>query len=360
MKAYKLLPGISLVLALLACNDDSLISSNSFGTTSATGDGSWLIPKDEVRDGGPGKDGIPALLDPTFVAPGKEVYLTDEDLVIAFKWGNTIRAYPHAILDQHEIVNDQIDSLAFAISYCPLTGTGMAWNRKIGDKTTTFGVSGLLYNSNLIPYDRATNSNWSQMRLDCVNGDLQTTRAEMLPVLETSLGTLKKMYPDVKVIGSNTGYNRSYGYFPYGDYKTNHSYFLFPVSRKDDRVPNKERVHGILTDIDLMVFRFTEQMSNNQLHQFRLSGQDYVLVGNKTDNFIISFFSNTIQGEKLEFSALQNEYPLILIDDEGNKWDVFGVAQEGPRKGEHLKPANSFMGYWFAWAAFYSMPTIFN
>lgn len=360
MKRHTLLLNISIIIVLLGCDDDNLnLTSNSTSETDGI-DGAWLISTSEVRDGGPGKDGIPALLNPDFVEPDEAGYLSDEELVIGFKWGNTVRAYPHDILDQHEIVNDQIDSHVFAISYCPLTGTGMAWNRKIGDTETTFGVSGLLYNSNLIPYDRATNSNWSQMRLDCVNGELQGTLAEMLPVIETSLGTLKKMYPNVKVISLITGHNRSYGYYPYGDYKINNKYLLFPVSGQDDRVPNKERVHGIIVDKDVLVFRFTGETYSSVLFQFEFSGSEFVVVGNEFDNFMVSFFSSTAEGNELSFSILENEYPLIMIDDEGNKWDVFGVAQEGPRKGEHLKPANSYMGYWFAWAAFYPTPTIFN
>lgn len=365
MKIYNLSLRICIFLVILGCDDDSLVSSSTNSTNgnnagSTANDGVWLIPKDEVRDGGPGKDGIPALLNPVFVEPDEAVYLSDEDLVIGFKWGDSIRAYPHDILDQHEIVNDQIGNLIFAISYCPLTGTGMAWNRRLGSTETTFGVSGLLYNSNLLPYDRATDSYWSQMRLDCVNGSLKGLKAELLPVIETNFGTLRRMYPAVKVISPNTGYHRSYGSFPYGDYKINNNYLLFPVSMSDNRVPNKERVYGIIVDKKAMVFRFEHFTSNTVSFEVEFSGLKFVVVGNKQDNFFVAFLASTKNGVNLSFTALQNQYPLIMIDQEGNRWDVFGRAQEGPRKGESLEPANSYMGYWFAWAAFFRNPEIFN
>ena len=90
--------------------------------------------------------------------------------MVGVKVGDEVRAYPHLILDWHEIVNDQISSTNYALTYCPLTGSAISWNRTFGGQTTTFGVSGNLYNSNLITYDRASDSNWSQMRLLCVQG----------------------------------------------------------------------------------------------------------------------------------------------------------------------------------------------
>src|SRR3990172_4124896 len=131
--------------------------------------GDWLIPKDQIFDGGPGKDGIPALTNPQFASALSTSYLNNNDLVLIIKIGGEIRIYPHPILDWHEIINDDISGTKFTLTYCPLTGSGIAWNRVINGKETTFGVSGLLYNSNLIPYDRASNSNWSQMKMLSVN-----------------------------------------------------------------------------------------------------------------------------------------------------------------------------------------------
>ena len=142
------------------------------GNGTIPGNSTWSIPSNQVFDGGPGKDGIPALVNPAMVSSVQANYLTDNDLVIGFKVGDDVRAYPHQILDWHEIINDVVGEQPLAITYCPLTGTGIGWNRVISGNTTTFGVSGLLFNTNLIPYDRSTDSNWSQMKLECVNGQL--------------------------------------------------------------------------------------------------------------------------------------------------------------------------------------------
>ena len=139
--------------------------------------GEWLIPKDEVRDGGPGRDGIPALSTPQFITAQEAAFLTGNNLVLGFADGSDVRACLHDILDWHEIINDETANHSIAVIYCPLTGTGIGWNRNVAGTKTTFGVFGLLYNSNIIPCDRSTNSNWSQLLLKSVNGDLIGTSA---------------------------------------------------------------------------------------------------------------------------------------------------------------------------------------
>ena len=134
------------------------------------------------------------------------------------------------ILDWHEVVNDKLDNQFVTISYCPLTGTAFGWSSVANGAKSTFGVSGLLYNTNLILYDRNTDSNWSQLELKCVNGALIGDEPILESVVETNWGTWKKLYPNTKVLSLETGFDRNYNFYPYGDYKTNHGYFLFTVS----------------------------------------------------------------------------------------------------------------------------------
>ncbi|MEM9937151.1 MAG: DUF3179 domain-containing protein, partial [Bacteroidota bacterium] len=213
---------------LPSCNDDT-----NPGPTSGQGgvptNNSWLIPQELVFDGGPGKDGIPSIDNPAFISVNEVDFLDDNDLIIGFREGDVVRGYPHPILDWHEIVNDEVGNTKIALTYCPLTGTASGWNRVINGTETTFGVSGLLYNTNLIPYDRNTDSNWSQMRLDCVQGTLRGTAVDLLPVLETSWSTWKKLYPTAEVLSTNTGFSRNYSRYPYGDYRTNDNNLIFPV-----------------------------------------------------------------------------------------------------------------------------------
>jgi hypothetical protein len=228
MKKHGIIALLGIGMVLNGCDDENPVGGLPGGNSSQNGE--WLIPVSEVRDGGPGKDGIPALSNPKFISLDKVDYFLDNELVIGFVDGDKNRAYPHSILDWHEIVNDRVGSVDISVTYCPLTGTWICWDRKIIGKVTTFGVSGLLYNSNLIPYDRETDSNWSQIGLQCVNGPLVGTEAVTIGVVETKWGTWKKIYPESKVLSTNTGYNRGYGFYPYGDYRADHAYLLFPVS----------------------------------------------------------------------------------------------------------------------------------
>lgn len=346
------------VMAVWGCEENGR-SDGLFGTKNPLS-GDWSIPVSEVRDGGPGKDGIPALTDPEMVGIDDISYIDDNDLVMGYEIHGEARAYPHAVLDWHEIVNDQVGDILIAVTYCPLTGTGIGWDREINGNVTTFGVSGLLYNSNLIPYDRRTDSNWSQIGLECVNGPLMGTRAVTHALVETTWGTWKEMYPETLVLSKNTGYSRSYGFYPYGNYRTDHNYLIFPVSNMDNRLPNKERVHGIVMNGSARIYTFGNFSERVTVVEEEFEGQPFVIVGNETDNFIVSYLRDPGDGTILTFCGIQGKYPVVMTDEEGSEWDVFGRAVSGPRQGAQLKQASSFIGYWFSFAAFYPHLSIYG
>ncbi len=309
----------------------------------------WSIPVADVFDGGPGRDGIPALVNPGFTTAANASILSDTDLVLGYKNGNDIRAYQHIILDWHEIVNDNIGNVSLAVTYCPLTGTGIGWNRIINGKETTFGVSGLLYNTNLIPFDRETSSNWSQILNESVNGVLLGQKAELIQLVETDWKTWKTMYPETQLMSLNTGFSRTYGVYPYIDYRTNNNFFIFPVPN-DNRLPSKERVHAIIDGEDARVYRFEDLVSENVIRD-NFKGKNYVITGNV--NFITSFELSADQAS-LQFNYAFKDTAVILSDSEGNEWNIFGEAVAGPRSGQKLKSAASFMAYWFSIPAFYT------
>lgn len=346
-------------MLLWGCEEEPDKNGNSSSSGPGGQDG-WSIPRDEVFDGGPGKDGIPALTEPEFISAQSADYLSDDDLVIGFVLGDEARAYPHDILDWHEIVNDQVGDVNISVTYCPLTGTGIGWNRDIDGNVTTYGVSGLLFNSNLIPYDRGSNSNWSQIRLDCVQGELKGRKVETFHLVETTWLTWKKMYPGTKVLSKNTGYSRDYGRYPYGNYRTDNDNLIFPVANEDDRIPNKERVLGIINAGSVRVYRFADFGETVSVIQDTLRGKDIVITGNSKDNFMLAFVNDPGDGVALSFSAVQDQYPVVMTDDEGNMWDVSGRAVAGTRKDAQLVLLPSFLGYWFSFAAFYPDLTIYG
>jgi len=166
-----------------------------------------------------------------------------------------VHVYPHNILNWHEIVNDEIDNTEFALIFCPLTGTSTAWNRNINGITSTYGVSGFLYNSNVVPYDRNSGSNWSQMLLQSVNGSLEGTESTNIFAIETDYATAKMISTDFHQMTTNTGHTRSYDVNPYGDYPRNSS-IMFPINFEDDRLRPKERVLGVIIGENAKAYRF--------------------------------------------------------------------------------------------------------
>ncbi|MBX2845364.1 MAG: DUF3179 domain-containing protein [Saprospiraceae bacterium] len=322
----------------------------------------WLIPPSQVFDGGPGVDGIPSIDNPQYNSVLEVDFLEDDDLVIGIKQGDIIRGYPHQILDWHEITNSSISGalpLDYSMTYCPLTGTALAWNRNVNGQTTEFGVSGLLYNTNLLPYDRNTNSIWSQLRNDCVNGPAIGTEIETLRIIETTWKTFSTLFPNAEVLNRNTGFNRSYGVYPYGGYMTN-SQLLFPVTNMDNRLHLKERVYGISIGNRATVYEFdtfgTDLEESIHVVNDEVNNIDVVVVGSNYQDFMVAFqrpFS-------LEFSAVNDNETVVMTDNEGNTWSIWGEALSGPRQGENLPLVNGYMGYWLAFPPFHSQVNIFE
>lgn len=336
---------------LVSCSSSSVdeTADGGQGTVNPIVNNFWSIPVAQVLDGGPGRDGIPSVQNPSFTEASSVDFLNDNDLIIGFKNGNDVRGYPHIILDWHEIINDNIGDKSVAITYCPLTGTGIGWGRIIDGKETTFGVSGLLYNTNLIPFDRETSSNWSQILNESVNGDLLGKKASLSMLVEMDWKTWKQMYPNSQIVNLSTGFQRTYGTSPYGNYSTENDFFLFPVS-KDGRLPLKERVLAIINDGNAKVYRFGNFTSENVITD-SFKGRNYLVVGNR--DFMVAF-EPINDHRSLEFTYIHDgNSDVLLQDDEGNEWDIFGNAISGSRTGERLKIPPAFMAYWFSVPAFY-------
>jgi len=281
---YKFSKIIFLVMLILGIWGCDTVENNSSSKVS----GSWLVPESEIFDGGPGKDGIPALTTPNLESVNSTTYLSDEDLVIVIKEGEEVRIYPHPILDWHEIINDKIGDKSFALTYCPLTGSGISWNRILDGEETTFGVSGLLYNTNLIPYDRKTGSNWSQMRLQSINGLLISDFIQTFPIIETTWESAKNISNTAMVVSTNTGFGRNYGRYPYGDYRTNNSSLIFPVSHSDGRLNAKERVLGVFSGTSTKAYRIVDFQLRDAIVD-TIGTERFLIYGNNNSNVITAF-----------------------------------------------------------------------
>jgi hypothetical protein len=188
----------------------------------------------EIRPGGPPRDGIPALDLPPQVSAGRSPW-ADDERVLGVSRGGEARAYPISILVWHELVNDVLGGRPILVSFCPLCGTGMVFDRHFDGRERSFGVSGLLYRSDLLLYDRQTKSLWSQISATAITGPSRGTRLRQVRATMTSWARWREAHPHTTVLSRDTGHVRDYGSTPYGDYAVSDR-LLFPA-------PSDRRYH---------------------------------------------------------------------------------------------------------------------
>lgn len=276
----------------------------------------YIIHPSKIRSGGPPPDGIPSIDNPKFetVADADE-WLSDEELVIVLRMGDTVRMYPFPILVWHEIVNDTVDGEPILITYCPLCGSAIAYKREIDGQAVEFGTSGKLYNSNLVMYDRQTSTYWTQIEGRAIVGELTGARLQPVSINTVAWGTWKELYPDAEVLSRDTGHRRSYGFDPYGSYYSD-NYLMFPVENDDSRMHPKTVVYGIEV---------------NGVHK-AYRERDVLIAGTIEDN---------VGGVKITVTA-----------------DEFGAVEIRETAGgtEIVKERD----FWFAWAAFHPDTLVFE
>ena len=206
------------------------------------------VPLDSILGGGPPKDGIPSIDRPKFISISEaSKQLSDTEPGLALEIGNVNRFYPFQILVWHEIVNDVIGGRRVLVTYCPLCLSGIVFDPAVAGERVEFGTSGKLSNSNLVMYDRKTDSLWSQILGEAIVGEMTGARLEVLPSDQIRFGDWKKLHPEAQVLSRDTGATRFYGQDPYGDYYTTPGTF-FPVDKKDSRLNEKEFVLGVVVN----------------------------------------------------------------------------------------------------------------
>lgn len=224
-------------------NEDQTFSTKEILVTDGT---KHSVPLNEILGGGPAKDGIPSIDNPKFVSiVDASKFLNDSEPGIALDINGTARFYPFQILVWHEIVNDTINGQRVLVTYCPLCLSGIVFDPLVQDERVEFGTSGKLWNSNLVMYDRKTDSLWSQILGEAIVGELTGTQLKVLSSDMVRFGEFKKQYPQGTVLSRDTGTTRFYGQDPYGDYYTTPGTY-FPVGKKDDRLGDKDFVLGIV------------------------------------------------------------------------------------------------------------------
>jgi hypothetical protein len=235
-----------------------------------------LVPTQEIHGGGPVRDGIPSIDEPRFLPARDADFLDGEDRVLGLVQDGEARAYPIRIMNWHEIVNDRFGGTPVAVTYCPLCGTGVAFRAESGGRALTFGVSGLLYNSDMLLYDRETESLWSQIMKQAVTGPMKGRRLTMLPLTHTTWRAWLREHPNTRVLSTDTGYRRDYASYPYGGYETERGLY-FPVSARSRRYHPKERVLGVEVGGVHKAYPFAELSKTGGEVRDRVGGQAIVV-----------------------------------------------------------------------------------
>lgn len=290
--------------------------------------------RDNTVNGGVSKDGIPSIDDPSFADAG-DAELNDDDPVFGVVGNGEARAYPQYVLVWHEIVNDTIGDQPVAVTYCPLTGTAQGFER--GE--TEFGVSGRLVNSNLVMYDRATDSEWPQMLATAIDGPFKGQSLREFRVVWSTWESWRDAYPEMRVLTEETGYTRRYGSDPYGSYSPADGYYtsdntMFSPLVEDDRDHPKEVVIGTRTPEGALAFNKSALLDARVLTG-EIGGTEHVAVADPA----------------LETGYVYTDSDGITIEPDGEGYQMDGESYDAD--GLPLDAALAFDAMWFAWAGFY-------
>ncbi|MBA2769034.1 MAG: DUF3179 domain-containing protein [Sporichthyaceae bacterium] len=321
-----------------------------------------LVDPARIVSGGPPPDGIPAIDGPTFQRAAGVDWLDDGEGVLSLTVGGQTRAYPIQVLIWHEIVNDTVAGTPVTVTYCPLCNSALAFDRRLGKRLFTFGTSGKLYLSDLVMYDRQTESLWSQIEGRAIAGRLTGQQLVRLPIATVTWQQWREAHPDGYVLARPAGSNRSYGTNPYTGYDEPDSEpFLFD-GESDDRLPPKERVVALLDGDPLAVP--LSVVAKRRVVDLAGRGREVVVFGAgglrsaldaaelRAGQKIAAtgVFVPRADGRRLTFRAVS---PSAFVDDQtGSSWNILGEAVKGPLTGRRLPAVEHVDTFWFAWAAF--------
>jgi hypothetical protein len=312
-----------------------------------------LIPLNEIQHGGPPKDGIPSIDAPRFAGSDTwdALQYNEDDLVIGVEVNGVRRAYPFQVLVWHEIVNDTIDDTALLITYCPLCGTGIVFERYIDDEPVQFGVSGKLYNSDMLMYDRQTDSYWAQLTGTAVVGELTGSVLPLYPMKIMTWQDWKESFPDSEVLTTDTGFMRDYSRDPYLGYYESSS-VMFSVSATDDRLHMKERVSGIEVDGPAFgAYPDAAVIEHGPVNDV-VGDTPLLVVADPHAGHSVRIFDRNVDGQVLSFS-LSEDGQSLSDEETGTVWTFAGEATAGELAGTSLSELIPVKGFWFAWFAFH-------
>jgi len=329
------------------------------------------VALNQFQDGGPPRDGIPPIDHPRVATQRQgDRFLDDREPVIVVEQGAAARAYPLQILVWHEIVNDRLAGRPIAVTYCPLCNSGVVFDRRVDGRDLTFGTTGRLRRSDLVMWDRQTESWWQQFSGEALVGTLTGRRLRTLASQTLSWRDFKNIYPRGTVLSRDTGFVRDYGRNPYEGYDADPNGKPFALDGEPDRrLPPKERVVLIRGAGAATVVPFS-RLERHRVAAGRVGAQLYVVLFKRgvlsaLDAGVITDSRDV--GTAAAFDPHVGTRPLtfapagagLFADQQtGSTWDITGRATRGPLTGQRLRPLAHDEQFWFAVAAFLPAATI--
>ncbi len=356
MKLWMLAPiAAGVIVAVIVAISFSSLQPPSPSVTASSGveTPKPLVPLEKIVSGGPPKDGIPSIDDPKFVRAADASFMQDGDIVIGLSHGGVTKAYPLKILVWHEIVNDEIAGMPVAVTYCPLCFTSLVFERVIDGQVVEFGTSGKLYNSNLVMYDRLSDSYWSQAMAKGIAGRYSGHELKKIPFDLAYWKEWKQLNPDSLVLSTDTGSARPYGTDPYGDYYTSPGIF-FPVEHSDGRLGPKEIVMGLEYGNDLSAYRL-DDITKKKLVNDSVGNNEVLLLS--LQPFMARAYDRTVEGTELEFHLEDGKVKDVQT---GSEWNFDGLAVSGPMMGRQLDRLVLEPSFWFSWYTFHPDTELYN
>jgi hypothetical protein len=367
-RAALVLTGLLVPTAACAQGEDSEARQLAGSDEWRTDFGRHSVPLSEIVSGGPQKDGIPAIDHPRFESAAQAgEWLDDRHPVMIVEAGDAAKAYPLGILIWHEIVNDEVGGRPITVTYCPLCNTALAFDRRLGDRVLDFGTTGKLRQSDLVMYDRQTESWWQQAVGEAIVGELTGQRLEPVPANTYGWETARRLYPDVRVLSRDTGYpeyetSGRYGQNPYAGYDSRSGpYPRFFAGDIEEDLPAMERVaaldvgsgwavgFGTLADRGPVNARFEEIDLVVLWEPGAASAVDRGTVSSGRDVGQSAVFDRRLDGRTLTFERRDG----VFRDREtGSTWNLAGHAVHGPLAGRRLRALAHGNHFWFAWVAF--------
>ena len=326
------------------------------------------VPLDEFIGGGPPRDGIPSIDDPKFVSTGEaDQWLAEGEPLAVLEVGGETRLYPIQILVWHEIVNDEVGGVPVAVTYCPLCNSTVAFERTVDGDVLDFGTTGRLRKSDLVMYDRQTESWWQQLTAEAVVGEYTGTDLEVVPTGILSWREARRTYPEAPVLSRDTGADRDYGSSPYPGYDDPDSDPFLLEEEADGRLPAKTRVTAIETGDTSAVVYPLERISAEAPLNDRVGGRPVVVfhdpgvvsvldqagISSSREVGASAVFDRRVDGRALTFEP-GGEAGIVRDRETGSSWDIGGRAVDGELEGGSLTRVAADDQFWFAIAAFFT------